>query len=130
MVNELSSVTGDLIRTILDVAMERQKVIANNIANHNTQGYIPQKVEFESLLSQEFAQLSSIQDDARITEVLNFVQPEIKDREENIVAGDPQRALDVEMADMAENSLRYQALIQGLSKLSDIKGMAISGGRR
>ena len=130
MINELSSVTGDLVRAVLDVSMERQKVIANNIANHNTLDFAPQKLEFESILASEFAESNSIMDDKRVTEVLEFVQPNIQDRDEETLVGNPERALDIEMADMAQNTLRYEALIRGLSKLSDIRSMAISGGRR
>ncbi len=48
MISELSNVTSDLVKAILDASVQRHKVITNNIANHNTPGFVPQKLEFES----------------------------------------------------------------------------------
>lgn len=112
MISELSSVTGDLVKSILDTTVLRHKVISNNIANHNTPGYVPQQVDFESILSVELSQQDHIRDDSRVRETLDFIQPEIMARDENILSGDSENALDKEISDMAENTLKYEALIR------------------
>ena len=129
MITELSSTTGDLVKAVLDVSLLRHKIIANNIANQNTPGHISQKVDFETVLAAELGQSNALENDAQIEELLNFVQPDIVDREESITADSPDKALDLEMAEMAKNTLKYEALIRGLGKLSDLKSMAISGGK-
>ena len=130
MISELSSATGDLVKAVLDVSLIRHRIIANNIANQNTQGFVPQQVNFESILASELSNKNSISDDAQLREGLAHSGMSIEDRAVNMIGGKPEKALDIEMSDMVKNALRYQALITGLGKLSSINHMAITGGRK
>lgn len=129
MISELSNVTSDLVKAILDASVQRHKVITNNIANHNTPGFVPQKLDFESLLNSALSETGALQNDSKVELALDFIEPETTERSDSINTELSEKALDLEMAELAKNTLRYEALIRGLGKLSSIRGMAISGGK-
>lgn len=130
MITELSSTTADLIKTVLNISMLRHQVIADNIANHNTPGHVAKKVDFESILASELEQSGALKDDEKVSALLESVEAQISERENELGLVSSEKALDIEMTEMAKNTLKYEALIRGLSKLSSLKSMAISGGRR
>ncbi len=131
MPNELlNSVTSDLVKASLDASLLRQRIISNNIANANVKGYVPLKVEFESILKKELAADISTINDKQLTDVLESTSPVIQDNvSSNAAYNTSSSNIDLEMAEMAKNSIRYEALINGLSKMTSLNGMAIRGGR-
>lgn len=54
------SVTFNALSSALDGLAARQRAIANNIANVNTEGYLAQRVSFEEALAASVAQGSGI----------------------------------------------------------------------
>lgn len=125
MIDAIAGHTGSIVEVALDALSMQQRVHANNIANVNTNGYMAQRMEFESALhavassdklqannaNEQLAQL-----DSRINRgelVRSSVQPGVE--------------LDVEMAGLSETVLKYQALIQGLIQYNSMAAMAIAG---
>ena len=125
MIEALGGTTSDLVKLALDVSVLRHKVIANNIANANTIGFIPQRVSFEEYLSnvssenvgQLKLEIESLRGRLNNGELLHF-------------SGADSVKLDMEMAKMAENVIRYQALLTGMNKHSSTVKLAINEGRQ
>lgn len=128
MISELGGATEDLVRSVLDVALLRYKVISNNIANNGVEGFKPSAVNFENLLNQELKGSGSINNDQKIESALSSIEPEIVQRDTSAIEGDSKQSLDLEMSNLAKNTLRYEALIKSLENLGSIKSMAITGG--
>lgn len=135
----LDKITGKtaFLEKALNASWLRNEAINNNIANVNTPGYKRQVVKFEELLAEastlpmagtgdgnkKFIPISS-QDLMNNMEPVSVVDNNTRTRKDgsNVDA-------DVEMAEMAKNTIKYNGLIQILSKeYSKIK-TAISGGR-
>jgi len=118
----------------LDAAWMRNEVISNNIANVNTPGYKKSYVKFEELLSDaaDKFQISGIKKDEKFLPIGKdtalTVSPEIVGEEFTSMRRDGNNVdIDVEMAELAKNSIKYNALIAQLSKeYSKIK-LAING---
>jgi flagellar basal-body rod protein FlgB len=118
----------------LDAAWMRNETISNNIANVNTPGFKKSYVKFEELLSDaaDKFQISGIKKDARFLPIGKdtalTVSPEIVVEEFTSMRRDGNNVdVDVEMAELAKNTIKYNALISQLSKeFSKIK-LAING---
>ena len=118
----------------LDAAWMRNETISNNIANVNTPGFKKSYVKFEELLSDaaDKFQISGIKKDERFLPIGKdtalTVSPEIVVEEFTSMRRDGNNVdVDVEMAELAKNTIKYNALISQLSKeFSKIK-LAING---
>ncbi|MDB5874619.1 MAG: flagellar basal body protein [Ramlibacter sp.] len=127
MTDGLESITTSALSLALDAASLRQQAIAANIANHATEGYIPQKVEFESLLEEARRNLQSkgSVDRASLAGVQVQMQPALDDN------GLPVKVqLDQQVADMAQNAVQFQVLTRALSRHFSILSTAIADGKR
>lgn len=126
MIDDLGGTTSQLVKLALDISVLRQKVIANNIANVNTKNYKPQSISFEEqLMTLEESRSTSkdyllSRDIERIRQTLNTDQVIVSNGKNKV-------ELDVETTKLAENVIRYKALLEGLSKRSSLIGMAING---
>jgi len=130
MLDSLDGVTSQLVKVALDAAMLKQKVIANNIANANSEGFKPQQVNFEKyLLGIEHNRSPEL--DGQTMSLLQDLEQAVARGDIVEPSKDSKVELDVQMTQMTENVLRYRALLEGLSKYSSIVSMAISqqGGR-
>lgn len=96
--------TIGLLEKVLDLRVKNQGIISSNIANAETPGYTPARLDFSASLK---SALSS-REDGRIKLV----------RTENPVAvGDKNGVkLDEEMVAMAENQILYEAATQMINK--------------
>ena len=130
MISELSSATSDLISAVLDASMLRHKIISNNIANHNVEGYTPHDVNFESLLRTELNDKSQLHNNDRLKDVVDYLNPEVSERNADNNLNGTEKGLDQEMAEMAKNTLKYESLIKARSLQSEMLKMAITGSRR
>lgn len=130
MLAELGGLTGDVVSLALDAALVRHSVIANNIANNSTQGFVPQRVRFEDRFSEALGRYRGLHSTQEIRSRLSDVRPSIEAEAEQLDGLDTTVLLDREMARLAENTVRYQALLSGLSKRGGILAVAINGGRR
>ena len=127
MNNGIESVTSSLLSLALDAASLRHQAISANIANIQTQGYVPQRVSFE-------AQLVNAQ---RSLKEQGFVDPMalsgVRARLEPALGADGQPSaieLDSEVAQMAQNAVQYQALVKGISRHLSLLMSAASDGKK
>lgn len=124
--------TFNLLYKGLDVASKRNAVISNNIANVNTPLYKRQIVTFEDEMAKVFdghVEITGRREDPRhipIGEIdyMNVGPTTVKDRI-HIMRNDKNNVdIDVEMSDLAKNTMTYQIyanrLAQMFSQLNDI----------
>jgi len=124
MVTGLDSITTQLTTAALDALLLRHRVIASNIANQGVEGYQPLRVDFEKHLEPVRQALAA----GRTDEQLRGLLQEAKAATEITPApGDGIVRLDEEMAELARNTLHYQALLTALGKLGALKRLAITG---
>ena len=118
------AVTSAIMRVALDGAALRHQAIAANIANAATPGYQPLKVSFER-------QLASARDRLNGGEALQGVLADLSPSvEAQAGEGEGRPAIDLQVADMAQNVVQYQALLKGWSKRMSILSAAINEGKR
>ncbi|EGO63142.1 flagellar basal body rod protein FlgB [Acetonema longum] len=136
----LSSPQVSALEKAISVASLRHKVISDNMANVNTPGFKRSEVVFEEKLQEAMQQQSA----AKLPLVLTHERhlpslhskPKTNDMELRTVTDNSLRTdgnnvdIDAEMANMAKNSIYYNASIQKLSSyFSNIKSV-INDGRR
>lgn len=126
MLDSLQGVTSTLVRVALDGLAQQQRVIANNIANANSTGFSAQRLDFESALkSAAKSGLTDSDNDAKAW--LLRVGNSIDTGDYIHTANNPGVQLDMEMTQLNETVLKYQALIQGLNLSGSLVQMAITG---
>ncbi len=127
MTEGIESITTAALALALDATSLRQQAIAANIANHATEGYVPQKLNFESQMQEARRALDSrgTIDSFALSGVRLELEP-VLDAE-----GLPVKVhLDAQVADMAQNSVQYQVLVKALSRHFSILSTAVSDGKR
>lgn len=113
--------TTDLLGKALDASWMRNEVITNNIANVDTPGYKRQNVKFESMLADAMAsKRPSVQE-----RILNMEPQVSRDGTNLSYRLDGNNVdIDAEMGYLAENQLRYNALISqvnyNFTRLKDV----------
>jgi flagellar basal-body rod protein FlgB len=130
MIEQLASATTDIVRAVLDNALVRHKVIANNIANNQVEGYTPLAVKFEEMLRSELQTGGGAATRDKIDSVLRDVQPQIVEVAESAQPYDQSSQLDAQMSEMAKNTLKYESLIRATNQYAAITKLAIGGGNR
>ncbi len=130
MLEGTEAVTRASLSLALDAATLRHQVIANNIANANTQDFIPQRVNFEAHVRDARRQLDERgYIDAQTASAMTASPLPV----EPMLAGNGQAArvqLDVEVAEMARNAVHYQALVKALSREMSVLSIAVNDGKR
>ncbi|WP_048437847.1 flagellar basal body protein [Caenimonas sp. SL110] len=123
----IEAITTAALRTAMDAASLRQQAISANIANHSTQGYVAQKVDFES---QMLDARRSLDARGRIDAfALSSVRLELAPMLD--ANGVPAKVhLDEQVAQMSQNAVAYQTLARGLSRHLAILYTAASDGKR
>ena len=129
------SVTSALLQRALDGTWQRQRAIANNIANHETPGYKAIKVSFEDSMDQELRKIGSgTQTKEQITKALE----DVKNSEINVFSDNStsERAdgnnvnLDLENIEMAKTQIQYQYLTRSMTDMFSRLRYAISEGKK
>lgn len=123
----MEAITTTALALALDAASLRQQAIATNIANASTPGYAPVGVSFEDQLQDARRTLAS---GGRLDgESLTGVEPTMQYVQG--VGGLPAKTLlDVEAANLAQNSVHFQALLKGLNRHYQILSAATSDGKK
>jgi len=128
MTDGIEAITTTALGLALDAANLRQQTIAGNISNANTVDYVPLRVSFEAQLVDARRALES-QGRLDLTSLAG-VQPRIERAGLDSRGLPPKLLLDVEVAGMVQNSVRYQALVKGLSRHYATLSAAVSEGKR
>ena len=116
MLNAISDSTTAALHRALDGLDRRQEVIAHNIANVETPGFLSQEVEFEDSLRAAIA--SGRPADAAITVEHSLAPTRLNGNNVN---------LDVELMAASETKLRQQLAIEGLNAKYQFLRTALGG---
>jgi flagellar basal-body rod protein FlgB len=120
--------TLDLVSSVLDMTMDNHNYISSNIANANTPSYKAVHVDFESMLKDVKSELSQAQGGASSSEAFTDAVKDLDNRK--ALSIDEQSVgvmLDKEIVHLAQNTLKYKALITARSQLSSLMSTAIKG---
>ena len=118
--------TMTVMEKSLDAYADRSKLIANNVANVNTPYYKRQDIQFEEILSEALNEDSSSKIEGKMTNsghIAINAAPALDDfshvviTEENTYMRNDGNNVDIEheMAENAENNIRYQTAINRVS---------------
>ncbi|MBV1787728.1 flagellar basal body rod protein FlgB [Marinobacterium sp. D7] len=129
MIEDVGGVTSQLVSIALDAAKLRHEVIANNIANVNTPGFYAKRMQFEELLSGALDRYLNNEEGIDRTQ-LDLIKEKVEDGAGLIFSTSHLVELDQEMIRLAENTLRYEAIIKANGKRGDIIKMAVNEGKR
>jgi flagellar basal-body rod protein FlgB len=123
----LSDVTSAALAKSLDAAGLRHRVIADNIANVETPGFIRSDVTFGDQLR---AALSAGDPDTAMRRVKS-IEPEVE--VDSLSPPGPNGnnvSIDKEMAELTKNDLQYETLVQLINLKGSMVKAAITEGKR
>lgn len=126
---DLGGVTAAAVRLALDAAQMRHQVIANNMANVATDDFQAKRLDFERILASEL-DLDVDRSERALREGIDRVESRMTSGEALRDADTAEVSLDQEMARLADNTLRYRALLAAIGKQMSIVRTAIDGGNR
>jgi flagellar basal-body rod protein FlgB len=127
MIDRTEQVTTNMLKLALDAASLNHQAIANNIANVNTVGYAPVRVNFEEQMEGIRQTLTA---DGRVEpDMLSGIHA-FFERGGPLSDGDRTASLDMETAKLAENTVHYEALLKVLGIRMSMVGSAINEGKR
>lgn len=119
--------TSSTLTKSLDASAMRHKVIANNLANVDTPGFIRSDLSFESALKEALSNPSK----ERARNLVQSIEPaEVADTDTPVGPNGNNVSVDKEMADMTKNSLEYEALTRLLTMKGSMLLTAITEGKR
>ncbi len=127
MTDGLEAITTTALGLALDAASLRHQAIAANIANHATEGYVPQQLDFDTQMREARRALESkgSMDAFSLAGVRLQLEPMLD------AQGQPGKVhLDEQVAEMAQNSVNFQLLARGLNRHFAILSTAVSDGKR
>lgn len=129
------SITSAMLQKALDGVWQRQRAIANNIANHETPGYKAIKVDFEASLEQEIRKLeNSIPAKEKMAEAMEALKKSdinvYSDYSTSNRADGNNVDTDLENIEMARNQIQYQYLTRSMTDMFARLRYAISEGKK
>jgi len=124
-----------MLQKALDGVWQRQRAIANNIANHETPGYKAIKVDFEASLEQEIRKLeNSIPAKEKMAEAMEALKKSdinvYSDYSTSNRADGNNVDTDLENIEMARNQIQYQYLTRSMTDMFARLRYAISEGKK
>lgn len=122
--------TYNLIKKALDASSTRSDVISNNIANINTAGYKRKYVTFEDTLKNSIDNITMKKDNILHMDDGNSVgEINVKEDDSTSMKVDGNNVdIDSEMANQAQNTLMYDALISQTNSRISARRYIITGG--
>jgi flagellar basal-body rod protein FlgB len=127
MTVSIEAVTTAALSVALTAASRRHTVVAANIANANTQGYVPLRLTFDTHVAEArlFLEEKGLLDRAAVESLRGATGLPAEPAE-----GAEKVQLDTEMTEMARNAVHFQALTQGVARHLSILALAASDGRK
>ncbi|MGE4291801.1 MAG: flagellar basal body rod protein FlgB [Desulfovibrio sp.] len=127
----------DLTAKVLDLRLERQNLVAGNLANVDTPGYRARSIEFENELQSALAldqrgkvTRTNAKHMPTVFSVDGFEGKGIMEFEPRQVFGEDRVDLDKEMAVMGKNAMLYNALTEVITKnFAGIQRVIQEGGK-
>jgi len=114
----MTNINLTLLKNAIEASSLRQDAINSNIANINTDNYKTNQVVFETLLTQSVhgVTINKTQDQHLGSSSIADIKPIVSKRTQTSAKENGNNVdLDMEMVNLAENSLYYQALISQLN---------------
>lgn len=129
------SITSAILQRALDGSWQKQRAIANNVANHETPGYKAIKVDFEKSLEKEIKKLENgIPTKEKIAEGIDALKSsEIKvfsDYSISNRADGNNVDMELENIEMAKTQIQYQYLTRSMTDMFARLRYAISEGKK
>jgi flagellar basal-body rod protein FlgB len=121
----LGGITSQIAWLALDAAALRHEITAHNIANARTPGFVPKRVEFAEQLRSLVNDAVVGADSKDIGSRFAALKTQIRNGSLVETKTDQTVEVDMEMINLTENVLYYRAILEGLSKRSDVLRMAI-----
>ncbi|MDD2218323.1 MAG: flagellar basal body rod protein FlgB [Eubacteriales bacterium] len=124
-----------ILQRAMDGTWQKQRAIANNIANQETPGYKAVRVSFEESLQSEVAKIQESAASAREIKrgISDVLQAEIKVQKDYSTSerldGNNVNA-DVENIEMARTQIQYQYLTRSMTDMFSRMRYAISEGKK
>lgn len=125
----MNNINYNLLKNALNASSLRQEVISSNISNVNTDNYKVGQVQFESLLSRSKNSLRMKQTNEMHIgfDNLSQIDPIVTKRTDTAVKENGNNVdIDMEMANQAQNSLYYNALVTQMNVKLGLLNTAIS----
>jgi flagellar basal-body rod protein FlgB len=127
MIKELQGITGRLAHQALDAYYLRHQVLANNIANIDSEGFQAKRLNFEEQLSGLKNAVLSGASDKEILSQLDQVHPFIEEKPASGPLADPSLRLDEEITQVAQNTLQYETVLTALARRGSLMRIAVTG---
>jgi len=128
--------TMDILKTSLDAVSLRHKTISNNIANINTPNYKRQLVNFEEELIRYLDKSPNMPLKKTNSQHISHnkfnqfdIKPFIEEEETTLRTDGNNVDIDLELAILAENTVKFNVLSQTINKKYSILKSVIRGGR-
>lgn len=136
----LATPRSTILENAISASSLRHKVISDNIANVNTPEFKRSEVEFEGLLREAMNPTKkklpmTMTNEKHITGNATITSPTTVTAKTRLVAENSFRTdgnnvdIDIEMANMAKNTIYYNAAVQQLNRYYSGLKTAINGGR-
>src|SRR5262245_38818509 len=125
----IEGVTASAVELALDAAVLRDFVISNNLANVRTEGYSPRRLTSEDQLRSAGVGVWRDESDDVVRSRLASVRDELASPASMRTVGHDAVEIDTEMVHLADNTVRYKALLEGLAKSGAIVRAAVTEGR-
>lgn len=137
MINLGKDRTISILSKSMDGSAIKQRVISDNIANINTPEYKRKYVDFESRLkdaieleNKKTGLFRTDKNHLSLSSSIQSIRPEIKtDRTASLREDGNNVDLDMELANLAENTIRFNTLSETVIKKYSAVKSAIRGGR-
>ncbi len=127
MIKELQGITGRLALQALDAYYLRHQVLANNIANVDSESFQAQRLNFEAQLGGLKAAVVDGASDHEIERQLEQVHPFLEAKPATGPLSDPSLRLDEEITFVAQNTLQYEAVLTALARRGALMRIALTG---
>ncbi len=124
MIHGLFDTTIQTLDKALELRSQKLQVISSNIANAETPGYAPMRMDFEKSLQEavsgpESGQVRTHQNHmpaAAGKDISDFQATFSRDYDQSGIGDRNKVSIEQEMVDLSENQIRYEAAIQMLNK--------------
>lgn len=124
-----AGVTERLVGLALDAALQRHEAIATNIANAETDGFRPLTSRFDEMVQSLQGRVTDRALDDSSKQLIGTMQDSLGERPWMADPRSTRVELDAQMANLARNSLQYQALLTASAKLSGLAALVLSEGK-
>ncbi|MGI0118590.1 flagellar basal body rod protein FlgB [Zooshikella sp. RANM57] len=122
----LETTTVGLLNKFLEGTLFEHKLIANNIANIDTQGYKTQTIKTNNKFT---ALIDSLENTQSSASTINTIKNWVPEQNIQTDATANKIELEKELAKLSKNVIHYQAILSAKSKLNNMLTLAIKEGK-